>query len=150
MIAEVEVLMDCMKGNSGRPYDYQIWIGNAVSNVICNIVFGSRFEYDNSEFKELLNILNANVQEAGNLEALNFMPWIRFLPGVGRKQWKGFQTRTKEFLDWVNRRIDEHRETFDKDNIRDFVDLYLKQIEDVQKSHVKESSFTCMLTLRII
>ena len=28
--------------------------------------------------------------------------------------------------DFGRKRIDEHRDTFDKDNVRDFIDLYLK------------------------
>lgn len=37
-------------------------IMNAVSNIICSIVFGDRFDYDNKRFANLLEILNENLR----------------------------------------------------------------------------------------
>ena len=39
---------------------------NAVSNIICSIIFGDRFEYDNENFAKLLDIMNKNVQLSGS------------------------------------------------------------------------------------
>ncbi|XP_014673139.1 PREDICTED: cytochrome P450 2C23-like [Priapulus caudatus] len=137
---EAEVLLNEIKGNAGRPVDYQFLLGNAVSNVICNIVFGSRFEYDHADFQQLLTLLNENVRQAGNLEMLNFLPWLRFIPGAGRGQYLGFLARVDKGVSWVKQRIAEHKKSFDRDNIRDFVDLYIKQIEDMAQN--KSTTFT--------
>lgn len=39
---------------------------NAVSNIICSIVFGDRFDYDNKRFAKLLEILNENIRLSGS------------------------------------------------------------------------------------
>ena len=39
----------------------------------------------------------------------------------------------------MRKRIDEHRNTFDGDNVRDFIDLYLK----TEKSGEESSAFSC-------
>lgn len=41
-------------------------IMNAVSNIICSIVFGDRFDYDNKRFAKLLEILNENIRLSGS------------------------------------------------------------------------------------
>ncbi|KTF78368.1 hypothetical protein cypCar_00043766 [Cyprinus carpio] len=51
----------------GKPFDPQHAIQNAVSNIICSIVFGDRFDYDNKRFKYLLEILKENIIQAGSL-----------------------------------------------------------------------------------
>ncbi|KAL6483904.1 hypothetical protein MHYP_G00087770, partial [Metynnis hypsauchen] len=39
---------------------------NAVSNIICSIIFGDRFEYDDKRFAKLLEMLNENVRFVGS------------------------------------------------------------------------------------
>ena len=36
-----------------------------------------------------------------------------------------------EIIAMIRNMIEEHKETFDRDNVRDFIDAYLLHIEDV-------------------
>lgn len=45
-------------------------IMNAVSNIICSMVFGDRFDYDNKRFAKLLEILNENIRLSGSAVGL--------------------------------------------------------------------------------
>ncbi|XP_069489447.1 cytochrome P450 2A13-like isoform X2 [Ambystoma mexicanum] len=47
-------LIDALKKTKGLPFDPAIQISNSVSNVICSVIFGKRFEYHDKEFVELL------------------------------------------------------------------------------------------------
>uniref|UniRef100_A0A673MX72 Cytochrome P450 2B19-like n=1 Tax=Sinocyclocheilus rhinocerous TaxID=307959 RepID=A0A673MX72_9TELE len=51
----------------GEPFDPQHAIQNAISNIICSIVFGDRFDYDNKRFAYLLEILRENIIQSGSL-----------------------------------------------------------------------------------
>ncbi len=51
----------------GKPFDPQHAIHNAVSNIICSIVFGDRFDYDNKRFAYLLEIVKENIIQSGSL-----------------------------------------------------------------------------------
>jgi len=51
-------------------------VGCAVSNVICSVVFGNRFEYGDPEFLELLQMINEVFQEIGT-------PWAQVGAGWG-------------------------------------------------------------------
>ena len=40
----------------------------------------------------------------------------------------------REIRDFLRKRIDEHRDIFDGDNVRDFIDLYLKTEQSGEES----------------
>uniref|UniRef100_R7VXY6 Cytochrome P450 2G1 n=1 Tax=Columba livia TaxID=8932 RepID=R7VXY6_COLLI len=45
------------------PFDPTYLLSCAVSNIICSIVFGNRFDYRDSEFLELLRLMNESFRE---------------------------------------------------------------------------------------
>lgn len=47
-----------LHSHPGQPFDPHFKINNAVSNIICCITFGERFEYPDSQFQELLTLLD--------------------------------------------------------------------------------------------
>ncbi|KAM7324684.1 hypothetical protein ACRRTK_016989 [Alexandromys fortis] len=51
-------LQNLVFNKNGQPFDPHFKINNAVSNIICSITFGERFEYHDSQFQELLRLLD--------------------------------------------------------------------------------------------
>jgi len=78
---EVEAFIQIIDETNGKPFDILIMSQVSVSNVICSIVFGKRFSYDDENFKKLLFLLD----EANRLNLLfgpiSFFPFLRHLPG---------------------------------------------------------------------
>ncbi|XP_051947981.1 cytochrome P450 2B4-like isoform X1 [Xyrauchen texanus] len=116
----------------GKPFDPQHAIHNAVSNIICSIVFGERFDYDNKSFAHLLKIVKENIILSGSLTAqlFNLCPFIKHFPGPHQKIYQN----AEELKGFIREAVKEHRETLDPDNPRDFIDAYLLEIEK-QKSN---------------
>lgn len=52
----------------------------AITNVMCALVFGSRYELDDPEFTNFLGIMHAieNTVAAGSI--VDIFPWLRFYP----------------------------------------------------------------------
>ncbi|OPJ76998.1 hypothetical protein AV530_007430 [Patagioenas fasciata monilis] len=44
--------------NRGSPFDPHLKINNAVSNIICSVTFGNRFDYHDEDFQKLLHLLD--------------------------------------------------------------------------------------------
>uniref|UniRef100_A0A3B4EDT9 Uncharacterized protein n=1 Tax=Pygocentrus nattereri TaxID=42514 RepID=A0A3B4EDT9_PYGNA len=101
-------------------------IMNAVSNIICSIIFGDRFEYDDKRFAKLLEILNENVRFAGSTmeQIFNLLPIIKYFPGPHQKIRHHFEA-LKQFILEI---VEEHKKTLDPDNPCDFTDAYLIQM----------------------
>ena len=52
--------------STGKAFDTAQPMNRAVSNIICSIVYGSRFEYDDPEFTSLVERTNRNIQLLGS------------------------------------------------------------------------------------
>ncbi|XP_057219386.1 cytochrome P450 2B4-like [Triplophysa rosa] len=137
VIEEGRYLIAEMCKTKGTAFDPQHVIQNAVSNIICSIVFGDRFEYDNKLFANLLKILNENIVLAGSLigQIFNLVPFIKHLPGPHQK----IHQNAEELKGFIREAVEEHRITLDPENLRDFIDAYLVEMEK-QKSH-EDSTF---------
>uniref|UniRef100_A0A4W4FU91 Uncharacterized protein n=1 Tax=Electrophorus electricus TaxID=8005 RepID=A0A4W4FU91_ELEEL len=112
----------------GKPFNPQWLINNAVSNIICVLVFGDRFEYSDSEFQTLLKAINEVVYLEGGIWAqiYNMFPWVmRRVPGPHQKIFLLW----KKVIDFVRSKISEHRVNYDPSNPRDYIDCFLTEME---------------------
>ncbi|KAG1960698.1 cytochrome P450 2B4 [Pimephales promelas] len=134
---ESSYLLSEMLKSEGKPFDPQHAIENAVSNIICSIVFGDRFDYDNKRFAYLLQILKENINYSGLIvgQVFNLLPIIKHFPGPHQKIYQNGEDLKAFFRESVK----AHRETLDPDSPRDFIDAYLLEIEK-QKSN-EDSTF---------
>ncbi|XP_060977721.1 cytochrome P450 2J2-like isoform X2 [Dama dama] len=55
---EATYLIQTIREENGQPFDPHFTINNAVSNIICSITFGERFDYQDDQFQELLRLLD--------------------------------------------------------------------------------------------
>ncbi|KAL7863964.1 hypothetical protein AOLI_G00153840 [Acnodon oligacanthus] len=123
---EAHYLIKEMLQKEGKPF-YPIHpLMNAVSNIICSIIFGDRFEYNDKRFAKLLGLLNEFFRLAGTPVAqfFNVVPIIKYFPGPHQKIRHNVEALKKFILEIV----EEHKKTLDPDNPRDFTDAYLIQM----------------------
>ncbi|XP_077337648.1 cytochrome P450 2G1-like isoform X1 [Lithobates pipiens] len=101
----------------------------AVSNVICSIVFGERFDYEDKRFMALLTY----IQEIGILigsrlgQLFNIFPTLMSrVPGPHQKIFYYFE-KIEEFLQDM---VERHKETLDVNCPRDLIDCFLVKMEE--------------------
>ncbi|XP_035687109.1 cytochrome P450 2U1-like [Branchiostoma floridae] len=124
ILEEARALGDEICQQDGGAFCISQMMQNAVSNVICSIVFGCRYEYDDKTFKELLKAMQ-RVVSAKLVEqlALWYRP-VSILPGV-RQPCQELKNSLAKLMDHIKERIQEHEETFNPNDIRDFIDAFL-------------------------
>ncbi|XP_063058144.1 cytochrome P450 2J1-like [Engraulis encrasicolus] len=69
ILQEARCLNEALLNEQGKPFDPQIIMNNAVSNIICVLVFGERFEYTDDDFQSLLKDMNELVYLEGGFWA---------------------------------------------------------------------------------
>nr|DBA28869.1 TPA: hypothetical protein GDO54_009159 [Pyxicephalus adspersus] len=123
-------------------------ISNAVSNVICSICFGKRFDYEDEEFKTLLKFMSRGLEISLNSEILlvNLCSWLYYLPFGAFNELRTIEIDIKAFL---RRIIEEHKDSLDPGNPRDFIDMYLIHVEEEKKTQA-ETSFSAEYLFYII
>ncbi|XP_070534293.1 cytochrome P450 2U1-like [Ptychodera flava] len=121
----------------GALFDPTDLLLNAVSNIICCVVFGKRFDYSDEKFLSLLQMLHELMQSVGNAAAIHFIPALKY---VMRGTFKEIEQKRDRVFDFERTIVQEHLESLDPDNPRDFVDAYLLEMRK-RKATGKESSF---------
>uniref|UniRef100_A0A4W5QAC3 Uncharacterized protein n=1 Tax=Hucho hucho TaxID=62062 RepID=A0A4W5QAC3_9TELE len=125
----IQIEAQCLnEAFQGKPFNPQMLINNAVSNVICCLVFGDRFEYSDDQFQTLLKTINEIMYLEGGIwaEMYNMMPWVmRQVPGPHRRIFSGWE----EVISFIKIRIQEHKKDNDPSSPRDFIDCFLNEIE---------------------
>ncbi|XP_062871938.1 cytochrome P450 2C23-like isoform X2 [Trichomycterus rosablanca] len=123
---EAQYLIKEMLKEEGKPLDPIHPIMNSVSNIICSIVFGDRFDYDNKRFANLLEILNENSQLTGSSVGVifNLIPIIKYFPGPQQKVYRN----ASNLIEFIREAMLEHKKTLDPENPRDFIDAYLLEM----------------------
>ncbi|KAM9385825.1 cytochrome P450 2J6-like [Pholidichthys leucotaenia] len=134
----------------GEPFNPHITINSAVSNIICFLVFGHRFEYRDQKFVRLLKLFDSAFHLQGSVwvHIYNLFPLLMsYLPSPAQtilQNWK----EVKEFI-----RIDlnEHKKTWNPSDSRDYIDCYLNEIkmskDQSDSTFVEENLIMCVLDL---
>uniref|UniRef100_A0A8C3XUU1 Cytochrome P450 2U1 n=1 Tax=Chelydra serpentina TaxID=8475 RepID=A0A8C3XUU1_CHESE len=139
IIEELKYVKEEMLRYGKDPFNPFPIISNSVSNVICSMAFGRRFEYEDIEFKTMLSLMSRALEISVNSHVLlvNICPWLYYLPFGPFRELRQIEFDVTAFLKKI---IAQHRDTLHRENPRDFIDMYLLQVEEERKSN-SESSF---------
>jgi cytochrome P450 len=78
---EVSAYVNYLATKKGQPFDLRNINNISTSNIICSIIIGNRYEYDDKEFLKMMHYLNSNVSDQSNTSLINFVDWLKYLPG---------------------------------------------------------------------
>uniref|UniRef100_A0A8C0HI82 CP2J2 protein n=1 Tax=Buteo japonicus TaxID=224669 RepID=A0A8C0HI82_9AVES len=145
---ECRCLMDAFRDEQENPFNPHLNISNAVSNIICSITFGNRFDYHDEEFKKMLRLMDETVSLHGAIMSQlynSFPSIIKFLPGPHQTIFKNWKLLKK----FVKERIDKHKEDWNPSESRDFIDSYLQEIakDNGNGTFEEENLVACVLDL---
>ncbi|XP_073709125.1 cytochrome P450 2J2-like [Garra rufa] len=128
---ECRFLTEAISSEHGQAFDLRMLLNNAVSNVICVLVFGNRFEYSDNDFQSLLKNINEAMYLEGSVsvQLYNMFPWLMGqVPGPHKTMFALWQ----EVIDFVREKVNEHRVDYDSSNPRDYIDCFLAEMEKLK------------------
>ncbi|KAH0518983.1 Cytochrome P450 2J3 [Microtus ochrogaster] len=127
MQEEARHLVEAIKEEKGQPFDPHFMFNNAVSNIICSITFGERFEYHDSQFQELLRLLDQAIYFSSSkmVWLYNIFPWImKHLPGSHQTALVSW----RQLKSYISDIVENHRRDWNPDEPRDFIDAFLTEM----------------------
>ncbi|XP_043847383.1 cytochrome P450 2F2-like [Dromiciops gliroides] len=110
------------------PFNPLYHIHNAVANVICSVVFGERYAYDDPDFRTLLDLLNNNFQILSSQwgQMYNIFPsFLDWIPGPHHRIFSNF----KKLQAFISKEIKKHEENRQPEEPQNFIDFFLDQME---------------------
>ncbi|XP_070806076.1 cytochrome P450 2A13-like [Pituophis catenifer annectens] len=139
ILEEVHFLLEALRSTKGAPFDPTYFLSRSVSNVICSIIFGNCFDYEDQEFLALLTgileIFRFASSAQGQLLDI-FFGIVQHLPGSQQKSFKMFS----ELKEFVAKKAKAHQETLDPNSPRDFIDCFL--VKMLQEENKPDSFFS--------
>ncbi|XP_005082857.1 cytochrome P450 2U1 [Mesocricetus auratus] len=129
IIEEFKYVKEEMQKHGDAPFSPSPIISNAISNIICSLCFGQRFDYTNGEFKKVLGFMSRGLEIClhSQLFLINICSWLYYLPFGPCKELRQIERDITRFLKNI---IKEHRESLDASNPQDFIDMYLLHVEE--------------------
>ncbi|XP_078096805.1 cytochrome P450 2K1-like [Mustelus asterias] len=143
IIEETEFLIKMFDSYEGQPFNPTIKLNAAVANIICSILFGDRFDYEDERFVRIVTRLNESIQLAGSpmIQLYNAFPFLGFLPGSHKKMF----SNAKENIAYLKTLFINHHQNLDENDLRSFIDAFMlrqQQESDNPNSYFNENNLT--------
>ncbi|XP_076804603.1 cytochrome P450 2U1-like [Clavelina lepadiformis] len=137
---EAQYFVEFLEKLPEKTIDLRLDLRNLIANIICKFVLGKRYEYDDTTFRKLLESLQDELGKADEtlkVVILEYIPILsKFQPFKGAlKQHLQYERNILAVLRPI---VEEHKKTFVKTDIKDYIDAYLYE----QKYGSSMSSFT--------
>ncbi|KAL1278819.1 hypothetical protein QQF64_025492 [Cirrhinus molitorella] len=139
IIEEIQYLKGEFDKFEGKAFDTTQPVNYAVSNIISSIVYGSRFEYTDPRFTEMVDRANENVRVGGSISmwVYNIFPWL----GPFLKNKRIIVKNMVQNRQQMMKLISALQETLNPHDRRGFVDSFLIRKQNDEKSSKKDSYF---------
>ncbi|XP_051720022.1 cytochrome P450 2G1-like isoform X1 [Ctenopharyngodon idella] len=131
-------LLNSFDETKSTPVDPTFFMSRAVSNVICSLVFGQRFDYEDKNFLHLLQIISRLVRFGSSPwgQMYNIFPKLmEFLSGRHHAMFR----EVEDIKAFIMTKIKEHEQNVDFSDPKDFIDCFLIRL--IEEKHNPDTEF---------
>ncbi|XP_018536346.1 cytochrome P450 2K1 [Lates calcarifer] len=149
IIEECRYLIQMFEEHKGKPFDTACPMNYATSNIISSIVYGSRFDYNDPRFKNLVRRANETIRITGSASIRLYNMFPRLVSWIKNRQLilKNVEMTVRDVKDLIK----QLKETLNPHTCRGLVDCFLirKQKEEdscVIDTHYNEKNLIFTVT----
>ncbi|XP_050418495.1 cytochrome P450 2U1 [Patella vulgata] len=136
---ETNIVLDYLSQCEGKPIKVHEIMMKATTNIISTVVFGKRYDYSDPEFVQIIKVVEDGFSDMVLFTPINRFPMLRFIPFLASKMLTvSYAVMKVEQL--IAKHIAKRRQVFDKNDIKDFIDVYLDMSVDGESSTITESN----------
>ncbi|XP_035510986.1 cytochrome P450 2K1-like [Morone saxatilis] len=144
-VAEEKILEECryliqmFEEHKGKPFDTTCPVNYAASNIISSIVYGSRFEYNDPRFKNLVRRANENIRISGSAPIQLYNMFPRLVSWIKNRQLiiKNAEMTIRDVKDLIK----HLKDTLNPYICRGLVDCFLIRKQKEEDSCVKDTYY---------
>ena len=136
---EAAYLTTIIKGLNGKPFDPAPTLMVSVSNVICSLLYGRRYDHSDQEYQYLLQTVRELICFFTKEVEGDYVWLYKFKPSY-RKAMEDLRRCWEKLSSFNQRKIDERRERTGReefDEPSDFIEGYLKELKPNSKGERK-------------
>lgn len=129
-----------LRHETKKPIDLEPHFAVSISNVICNLLMSVRFTRNDPKFIRFNSMIDEGMRLFGKITSVDYIPITQYLPSFQATKTQIASNRD-EMFEFYREVIEEHRSSFDRDNIRDLIDFYLLEIELAKENGTEHELF---------
>nr|XP_019936553.1 PREDICTED: cytochrome P450 2J5-like [Paralichthys olivaceus] len=132
---EIRYLQEELEKEKGEPFSTAGLFNNAVSNIICQMVMGKRYEYSDHNFQTMLTYLSEFFRLEGSIWGFlyeSFPNVMNYLPGPHNKIFSHFI----DIQDFLKQELQRHKKELDHNNPQDYIDAFLIEMANHKDSEL--------------
>ncbi|KAM6914226.1 cytochrome P450 2K1-like [Lycodopsis pacificus] len=139
ILEECQHLMQEFEKHKGKPFDTACPLNHATSNIISAIVYGSRFDYNDSRFQNLVRRANENIRILGSASIQLYNMFPRLVSWIKNRQilLKNVAMTVRD----VKELMMHLKETLNPHFCRGLVDCFLIRKQEEEDSCVKDTHY---------
>ncbi|XP_065343664.1 cytochrome P450 18a1 [Cloeon dipterum] len=131
IMGEVESLLRNLAKTESEPTDLNAPFSLAITNVICSLLMSVRFKQDDPRFIRFTELIEEGFKLFSNVMMVGDFPFLRHLPGFN-SACKKIEQNKEEMGGFFQEMVNQHRDTFDPEHMRDLIDTYLLEIKKAE------------------
>ncbi|GFR67080.1 cytochrome P450 2D10 [Elysia marginata] len=135
--SEVQIYIEKLASFQGQAIDLPLLTNAAVCNVVCSIIVGDRFDYDDKYFRRMMDNLNGFILKAPSPVVFYAATILKKLPGdlFSIKEWEASVNDLNE--NFCKYQINRNKKDLNLDNEpENFIIAYLQEMQKKKESNV--------------
>lgn len=117
------------QGHQGQlPIELRSLLGPVTSNIVAILVLNDRWDYDHPTRKLLDTVFDFDQSEFDMCGVAAHFPGLTNLLAWFSKDSFKMRRNDQLFTDYLYQQIESHEKSYDKDNVKDFIDGYITHI----------------------
>ncbi|KAH9514138.1 cytochrome P450 2 sub U member 1 [Bulinus truncatus] len=141
IMEEVSCFTEELARKNGQPSDIGHLTYASVSNVICSLIYGRRFEFDDPKFIQMMQILNELTRCNIGTSILNVIPELFYLP-IDIFQGKAIINAYSQLREFTRQMIAKIRSEFEGNSLANYISAYSdamrKELHSLQTTYLDE------------
>uniref|UniRef100_A0A0B7AM89 Cytochrome P450 n=2 Tax=Arion vulgaris TaxID=1028688 RepID=A0A0B7AM89_9EUPU len=133
---EAKCYTDVLADLQGKPTDIRMVTNLSMCNIVCSVIIGERFQYDDKVIQDLMITLNLIIADFNPSSLVTFIPVLKYVPGDLFRT-KRIQSSARKVMDlfvnkFVRSKANEKSDDGEQDN---FVATYMREWKQKIKSN---------------
>ena len=143
IIEETSHLLEEFRRNVGKPTNPARFISSSVSNILCSVIFGKRFNYSDNDFCRIIVLLDTLFEVAGSGAMNLFIPFLTYFQ---RKYHRSLSAGTQMKV-FILKMVNARKINLDNPQLDNYIDVYLTELENATNNNVKKEDLAADKTL---
>lgn len=131
---EVKKLVEELEQDTGKPVDLRLRTNLAVVNTLWQILNGEKSDMQNPKMQRVFKSTTEFIVSNSLSGPIMLMPWLRHLPYFNTK-FEQARRSPQEMREITSESINRHKESYQPEHQRDFIDCYLKKMDETNDSN---------------